>query len=201
MKWPFGSKEIDTTIIRLAEAINRKNGSHLVNYHDSTYYSVEISFYADFKLYTYVDLGFMPYYQVRLLDNGFQTIVLDGTITPFVEAASISPLVLTKQTVFDYAKVVLCCMEKEDGFYHLVANIDEVDFSTEPTAEQFQKLELCIHSPRILKDNGTLHIIASLIYGDSVFEATIQVSQDGRVEILNEIKLLEKMPVKELMLE
>ncbi len=201
MKWSFKSKETDPTIIRLAEAINRKNGSRLVSYSDSTYYTTEISFYSDFKLYTFVDLGFIPYYQVRLLDNGFQTIVLDGTITPFIEAASISPLVLTRQTVFDYAKVVLSCMEKEEGCFHIVTNIDEVDFNTEPTPTEYLKLEASIFPPRILKENGTFHIVASMIYGDSVFEATIQISQDGRVEILSQTRVLENMPVKELILE
>lgn len=201
MKWSFKSKDVDPVLQRLADSINQKNGSNLVNPEDSVYYAKEVTFYSDFKLFTFVDLSFTPYYQVRLLDNGFQTIVLDGTIKPFLEAANQSPLVLTKQNVFEYANVVLSNIEKEEGCSHLVESIDDIEFSSEPTPEQFVKLETSIKAATVSKDNGSFRISASLVYGDSVFDTTIQVTQDGVVEIVYLEKLLDSMPIKEMILE
>jgi hypothetical protein len=201
MKWTFKSKVFDPTLQRLAETINRINSCKLVSISDSTYYTTLLSFYNDFKFYTFIDLSFTPYLELRLLDNGTHTFIIDGTQNPFIEVNSISPLLLTSKNVYEYAMFVLGNITKNDNTYRLVNSIDEINFSSEPTFEQYQQLESSIKSPKIRKEKDSFYIKATLLFGETVVEASIKVTQDGRVNIIKEKKILDKMPVKELILE
>jgi len=200
MRWTF-KKEPDPTLQRLAAAINRINSNDLVSPADSTYYTTALPFYTDFKLYTFIDLSFTPYLEMRLLDNGNRTFLIDGTQNAFIEANAISPLILTSKNAYEYAMLVLGNVKKNDFSYRLVNSMDEINFSSQPTYQQYEQLESSIKTPKIKKDKNSFHIKATLLLGDAVIEASIQVSFDGRVDIIKEKKILDNMPVKELSLE
>ncbi len=201
MKWFLKGKKQDSTLIRLAEFINKNNSRDLVTPNDSVYSITPLPFYTDFKLYSFIDLSFTPYLEMRLLDNGTHTIILNGTQNPFLEAAIISPLVLTIKNVYQYAMLVLGNTLKNDNSYRLISSIDEVNFSSEPTKEQYQLLESSIKTARIKKDKESFQIKTILLFDDSVIEASINVSIDGKVDIVEEKKILVNMPVRELILE
>jgi len=82
-----------------------------------------------------------------------------------------------------------------------VGSIEEINFNTEPSFEQYQQLEASIRTPKIKKDNDSFLITATLLYGDSVIEASVKVSLNGRVDIISEKKILCNMPVKEFEIE
>lgn len=201
MKWLFKSKQQNPTLLRLADAINRKNGSKLISIESSEYFVTELPFYNGFNLYTLVDLSFTPFFKQQLLDNGKDSIVLDGSILPFIDANMLSPIILTNQNVFEYASLVLDNIIKADSNYKLISSIEDVDFSSDPSFEEYTKLNSSIKSPRIRKENDHFLIIASMIHSDTIFEALIKVTLDGRVDILKEKKILENMPIHELISE
>ena len=201
MKWFLKGKKQDPTLIRLANVINSNNSSDLVSPEDSIYYITSLPFYNDFKLYTFIDLSFTPYLEMRLLDNGTHTFILDGTQNPFIEANNISNLILTSENVYQYAMLVLGNTQKNDNSYRLISSIDEINFSAEPTKEQYQLLESSIKTAKIKKENEFFLIKTILLFGDSVIKASITITLDGRVDIVKEKKLLDNMPVRELILE
>lgn len=195
------SKEIDATMKRLSDFINSYNACSLVSPEDSTYYTLSLPYYSDFKLITFIDFSFCPYLEVRLLDNGVKIIILDGTQKPFLEANSISPLILTNESVYQYAMLVLGNTQKNDNSYRLVNSIDDIYFSSEPTKEQYQLLESSIKNPKIKKGKEFYEIKTALLFGDTVIEALINVSFDGHVDIVKEDVLLCNMPIRELVLD
>ena len=201
MKWIFKSKEPDLTLERLANTINRINSNNLVSASDSTFYATNLPFYEDFKLYTFIDLSFTPYLEMKLLDNVKYTFIIDGTQNAFIEANKLSPLVLTIENVYEYAMLVLGNTKKNDYSYRLVNSVDEINFSTEPTFAQYQQLESSIKPPRIKKEKDNFIIKATILYGDSVVKASIIVSLNGRVDITKEKIVLDNMPVQELILD
>jgi len=199
--WQIKSKVLDSTLIRLAEFINKYNASNLVSLADSNYSTTTLPFYNDFKLYTFVDLSFSPYLEIRLLDNGIKTFILDGTQNPFLEASSVSPLILTSENVYQYAMLVLGNTQKNDNSYRLVNSVDDIYFSSEPTEEQYHQLELSIKTPKIKKEKDSYLIKTTLLFDDSVIRVQINVALDGRVNIVKEKVLLNNMPIRELVLE
>lgn len=199
--WRSKERKIDTTTERLAKAINKYNCSNLVSVAYSIYHKLTLPFYNDFKLYTFIDFSFCPYLEMQLLDNGIHSFVLDGTQKPFLEANSLSPLVLTSNNVYQYALIVLGNIRKGNSSYRLVNSIDEIPFSTIPTKEQFLQIESSIAPPVIEKNANHFLIKTNLLLNDSVLEASIQVQIDGRIEIKEERVVLENMPVKEMVLE
>lgn len=201
MSWLFKSKQPDQTLQRLSEAINKKNGSRLVSPGNSTLFTTELPFYKGIKLYTYVDLSYTPYFQQQLLDNGNVTFVLDGTQTPFIEANSISPLILTSKNIISYTRLILSNIQKNDCSYRLVTSIDDVEFSSEPSDEQYTKLKSSIKTPRIKKDKDSFYINSAVLFNDSVLDVLIKVSLDGRLDIIKEKKILDNMPIRELVPE
>ncbi|RPH30593.1 MAG: hypothetical protein EHM93_15580 [Bacteroidales bacterium] len=152
MNWLLKDKVENPTLKRLAIAINSYNGSNLVSTEESTYYTTTLPFFIDFKLISFIDLSFCPYLEIRLLDNGKTTFILDGTQKPFIEAGSISPLLLTSRNVYQYAALVLGDMNRNDNSYRLVTSINDIHFSEEPTKEQYQLLESSIQMAKIKKN-------------------------------------------------
>ncbi len=201
MKWSFKSKGLDKNLVRLADTINRINSSNIVSAIDSTYYTTPLTFYNDFKLQTFIDSSFTPYLEIHLLDNETYTFILDGTQNPFLEASTVSPLVLTRKNAYEYAMFVLRYTKKNNNSYRLVDSIEEINFDTEPTFEQYEQLEASLRTPKIKKYNDSFLIMATLLYGDSVIEASVKISLNGRVDIINEKKILCNMPVKEFEIE
>lgn len=201
MKWSLKCKKQDPTLVRLAEFINKANSNDLVSPGTSIYSITTLPYYSDFKLYTFRDLSFTPYLEMRLLDNGTHTLMLDGTQNPFLVANTISPLVLTSRNVYQYAMLVLGNTKKNDSSYRLINSIDEVNFSAEPTKEQYQLLESSIKAARIKKDKEFFLIRTTMFFDDSVIDASINITFDGRVDIIKEKKLLGNMPIRELILE
>jgi hypothetical protein len=201
MKWTFKSKQYDPTLCRLAGAINHINSCNLVSIADSTYYKSPLPFCNDFSYYTFIDLSFTPYLEIRLLDNENQTFILDGTQKPFLDVNSIAPFVLTNKNVYEYALLVLGNTKKKDDSYRLVNSIDEINFSSEPTLNEYQQIESSIKKPKIKRDKDSFLIKATVLLGEALIEASIKVSFDGRVNIIKEKKLLDHMPIHELTLE
>lgn len=199
--WQFKNKVYDSTLTRLANHINCYNASNLVSLADSTHYTSNLPFYEDFKLITFIDLSFNPYLEIKLLDNGINSFILDGTQGPFIEANLISPINLTIDNVYQYAMLVLGNTQKRDNSYRLVNSIDDISFSSEPTKEQFHQLELSIKNPKIKKVGESYEIKTTLLFDDTVISALINISNIGYVEIKKEKVLLCNMPVRELILE
>lgn len=199
--WHIKSKVLDSTLIRLAEFINNYNTSNLVSPEDSTLYTTPLPFYNDFKLFTFIDLSFNPYLEIRLLDNGINTFILDGTQNPFLEASSVSPIMLTSKNVYQYAMLVLGNTQKNNNSYRLVNSIDDISFSSEPTKQQYQILESSIRTTKIKKEKESFQIKTTLLFDDTVIEVKLIVSSDGRVDIAKEKVLLSNMPIRELVLE
>ncbi len=201
MIWQTKGKVYDSTLKRLVDFINRYNGSNLVSIENSTLYISALPFYTDFKLITFIDLSFSPYFEIRLLDNGETSFILDGTQKPFLDACSISSLTLTNENVYQYALLVLGNTQKNDNSYRLVNSIDDICFSAEPSKEQYQQLESSIKNTKIKKGKEFYEIKTALLFDVTVIAALINVSFNGRVDIVKERVLLHNMPIRELVLE
>ncbi len=199
--WRTKERKADETIERLAKAINKYNCSNLVSTANSTYRLSVLPFYTSFKLYTFIDFSFCPYFEMSLLDNGSHTFVLDGSQKPFLEANALSPIVLTSNNVYQYASVVLGNICKGDSSYRLVNSIDDITFSTIPSKEQYKQIKSTIISPIIKKDEDHFLITTSLLLNENILETTIKIHIDGRIEIVEEKVVLENMPIQELVLE
>ncbi len=199
--WSLKGKEVNPMLKRLAGFINKYNNSNLVSISDSTFYIKPLPFYTDFKLITFIDLSFSPYLEIRLLDNGAKSFVLDGTQQPFYEVNAMSPLSLTEDNVFQYAMLVLGNTQKNDNSFRLVTSIDDIYFSQEPTKEQYELIESSIRTTKIKHEDGSYKIKTTLLFDDTVAKVVIKVSDDGKVEIAKEKVLLNNMPIRELVLE
>ncbi|HCT30241.1 MAG TPA: hypothetical protein DIW31_05805 [Bacteroidales bacterium] len=199
--WLSKEKTINPTLKRLAGFINHYNCSNLVSLSESTFYITPLPFYSDFNLITFIDLSFSPYLEIRLLDNGEKSIILDGTPQPFYEVNAISPLQFTEKNVFQYAMLVLGNTQKNDNSYRLVTSIDDIYFSQEPTKEQYQLIESSIRTTKVKHEEGSYKIKTTLLFDDTVAKVVIRVFDNGKVEIAKEKLLLNNMPIRELVLD
>lgn len=199
--WSNRGKTVDEVLLRLVSAVNTTNGVPIVSADSSTYFHSDLAFYTDFKRYSLLDLSFTPYLQFDLLDNGQHTLLLDGSFRPFEQANKLSPPSLTGQNVFEYARLVVNTMEMNGYRMRLVSSIEEVDFDSEPTPEQYRQLESTIKAPAIHTIDKVFTIAATFLLADTINYITINVYGDGRVDILGVEKILERMPVRELILD
>lgn len=199
--WSLKGKEVNPKLKRLVGFINKYNDSNLVSVSESTFYEAKLPFYKDFKLITFIDLSFCPYLEIRLLDNGDKSFILDGTQQPFYEVNSITPLLLNDDNVFQYAMLVLGNTQKNDNSFRLVTSIDDIYFSQEPTKEQYQLIESSIRTTKIKHEDGSYKIKTTLLFDDTIAKVVIRVFNDGKVEIAKEKLLLNNMPIRELILE
>jgi hypothetical protein len=199
--WSNRGKTVDAVLQRLVKTVNNANGVPIVSGDSSTYFHTDLAFYTDFKRYSLFDLSFTPYLQFDLLDNGQHTLLLDGSFKPFEQANKLSPPSLTGQNVFEYARLVVNTMEMNGCRMRVVGSIEEVDFDSEPTPEQYRQLESTIKAPAIRTIDNVFAIVATLLLADTINYININVYGDGRVDILGVEKILESMPVRELIID
>ncbi|BDX36918.1 hypothetical protein CYCD_02730 [Tenuifilaceae bacterium CYCD] len=194
MKIDVGTKKL---LERLTSKVNEAMQAHTAYVNDCSTQDTPLPYYSNFKLYTLFDTSYTPVVQYNLLDNGTDTIYLDGTLNAWKKANEIEKPELTISNVMDYAKMVVSSISKENIKHNIVTSIEDIDFYQMPTVEQFQLIESSIKPPVISFRNNSFNILACLIEGKELYDSLISVKSTGEIEISDKNLILQDIPVDE----
>lgn len=185
-------------IDRLIAKVNCTFGSHIISHKNCSLQEFELSFYSNFRLYLIWDCSFTPLVQYHLLDNGTDTLYLNGTLQSWNVANQIEKPILSVNNILEYLKVVLSTLSLCNQKYSLVVSIEDIDFYQMPSNELFEKIGSIIKPPVVSFRNQQFTVLICLLVGNKLYDSLITVNTLGQIEITDKNEILDNIPVDEL---
>lgn len=183
---------------RLIAKVNSSFGSNIISHKNCSFQELELSFYSNFKLYRIYDCSFTPVVQFYILDNGTDTVHLNGTFEGWYMANQIEKPALSVSNILEYLKVVLSTLSLCNQKYSAVVSIDDIDFYEMPSNELFEKIESVIKPPVISFRNQQFTVLICLLVGNKLYDSLLTVNTLGQIEITDKNQILDNIPIDEL---
>ena len=160
----------------------------------------KLPFYNDYSLLKATEFSALPPLKMHFLFRSGEIVKLDGGVEALNNVNRKAKMNINADNVIEYAKFFLSSLMTQEGVFRLVKDVDDVDFSLDPTDEELQKITEAIKPPIIKEQDNGFNIKANMLYSDCVYHADIFVNKNGDLDILNEEVLLNDMPVRPIML-
>jgi len=183
------------TIARLVNEVKRTLGSSVIALGNCECKRENLPFYSRFSLYTVFDMGVTPITVYRLLDNGIDTILLDGTISAWQRANEIEHPKIDLGNMFDYCRTVLANQVELNGRILLFSSFDDIEFDILPTKELLEMVENCIIPPVLRKSSNTITLFCTVAQSNKIFSSEIAVSSNGDIKIVKMLEVLNEVPI------
>lgn len=183
---------------RLIANVNCTFGNNIISQKNCSFQEFELKFYSTFKLYRIYDCSFTPLVQYHILDNGTDSILLNGTFENWYLVNQIEKPELTVTNILEYIKVVFSTISLCNQKYSAVASIEDIDFYHMPSNELFEKIESVIKPPVVSFRNKQFTVLVCLLIGNKLYDSLITVNALGQIEITDKNQILDNIPIDEL---
>jgi len=183
---------------RLITKVNSMLGSQITNCKNCSYQELELGFYQTFKLYHIFDCSYTPVVQYHILDNGTDTIHLNGKLQGWYLANQIEKPNLTVVNIVDYLRIVLNTCTTNGQKYSIVSSIEDIDFYQMPADEMFKKIETSIKPPVVSFRDQLFSVLICILEGNKLYDSLITINSTGQIEITDRNLILGNIPVDEL---
>lgn len=183
---------------RLIAKINSMLGSHITNCKNCSYQERDLGFYQTFKLYHILDCSYTPVVQYYVLDNGTDTIHLNGSLQGWYLANQIEKPNLNVVNILDYLRIVLNTCTTDGQKYSIVSSIEDIDFCQMPTDEMLKQIEVSIKPPVTSFRNQLFSVLICILEGNKLYDCLITINTVGQIEIADKNLIISNIPVDEL---
>ncbi len=156
-----------------------------------------LSFYTGWHFVEIADPSQSPAKTTCAIYDDQDVVILDWTNEPFYELNSRLPIQLTRDNVADYVRLFFTYVRGKHGRFLIAENVDDIDWREDPppAARKAVAKMLLPLSVNTVGPDGSFRLTGCMMFRDSLFQADINVTAGGMVEISNEELLVEDMPV------
>jgi type IV secretion system protein VirD4 len=132
-----------------------------------------------------------------LLGEGQAPVALVGSSSPIQEFNARCRPRLTRETVAQYLEFFCSSMTGDEGRFLVIDHVSEIEWREPPDESIHRELAARIRAPRVTGGDAEtgFELTASVLYGDTVFEAQFSVAPDGTVEMTDDTPLVEDLDV------
>lgn len=158
----------------------------------------DLPFWPGHELLDITDHSGMPPLRRYVVSGPDGLTVLDGMNDPVRRLNENVPVVIDDDTVQDYVRFFFAHVRTRPGRFSVVENVDEISWSEDlpPTARKAigRMIEPVILMKRDRKTRQYI-LTARILFRDSLFRTEIRVDEDGKPDVVDEVLLVEHMPV------
>jgi len=197
-RWEIPDHEYHSQIVSI---INKINDLELFDLDSTSVKITAVPFYHDYKFMVVTGFSSIPPLTMHFFINDLDIIKLNGDGESFDEVNSKAKKIFTTSTIRDYLRLCMRNVQADEGNFRIVENIEEVEFSADPTAEQYEALKKVIAPMEVTDEDEGFLINAIMTHGSEVFKVKILIDKEGALEVLEDDLLLEDMPVRPIMLK
>ena len=130
-------------------------------------------------------------------------IVLNGSAVPIHDLNDRVGLALKRNEAIDYLFFFCTSTEADEGRFLIVDDVQDLTFRITPDQDWLDALAEMIQpaafatdpTPAATADDAPFAVVATVLYGDTLFRARFHVHQRGLVEMLDDEQLMTQMPV------
>jgi len=163
----------------------------------TTIMAQDIPFYPKHRYLDIADHSCIPPMRRFAIDGPEAQIVLDWSNDPIYKLNKDIPIMLDEEVVCDYIRFFFNHVKGENGRFLIAESIDDIRWREDPPPAARKTIGEML-MPLIIadqNDKGEFTIKATLMFKDSLFECSIDVSINGDVAINDEKLLIEDMPI------
>lgn len=160
-----------------------------------------LPFYSEYALFEVTDISTHPERSISFIgktdfknDNLY---ILNGTNESIYALNEKLPIALTDKNVRTYVLFFFAYVRGRFGQFKIIEHIDDIQWREEPSLSGRKALAKMIEPLAIksVAENGDFTLSASIVFKDTLFEADIIVSMDGKINLSNQEMLVEDIPV------
>ena len=159
--------------------------------------SASLHFYPGYRLLEITDRAATPIRKRFVIYKRDHFVVMDFTNTPIYELNKKVPIVLNKDTLFDYIRFFFRFVRGRHGRFLVVEGVDDIQWREDPAPNARRSLAEMINPLDIanITADGSYEVAANVIFKDALFGCTITVAANGIIRLSNEKLLVEALPV------
>lgn len=175
----------------LIPLINSQSSYNLFTKEKTHLQTTLLPFFKDYRLLLAQTFSTIPPVTMHYLWNeeNNDIIKIEGTRNAVFNNLDKLGLILNEKTVVPYVKFVLDSVWTDKGSLRLVENMDEIEFSEKPAANDLRFLKTTVRPAIISRNGGNYLIDAIIIYGTEIYQSTIELQQGGTFELQSETEL------------
>lgn len=158
----------------------------------------DLSFYAGYRFLDIADHAHIPPARRFLIEKDEKYTVIDFTNAPLYALNASVPIKINKETLADYTRFFFQFVRGRHGRFLIVESVDDIQWREEPPPAARRAIgKLITPMTLMLNDtpNGPYHLLAQMIFKDSLFQSDITVTDTGMVSLSNEKLMVEDLPV------
>ncbi|MEK7801928.1 MAG: hypothetical protein AAB276_05685, partial [Pseudomonadota bacterium] len=158
----------------------------------------DLSFYPGHRFLDIADHSHIPAARRFLIEKDEHYTVIDFTNMPFYGLNSSVPIKLTKETLGDYTRFFFQFVRGRHGRFLIVESVDDIQWREEPPPAARRAIGKLITPMTLIPNdtpNGPYHLLAQMVFKDSLFQSDITVTETGMVSLSNEKLMIEDLPV------
>lgn len=156
-----------------------------------------LAFYPGYTFLDIADHSQMPARRRFVLRSAHDVVVLDFTNAPIYALNARAPLKLTEDTITEYVRFFFSFVRGRHGRFLICESIDDIQWREEPPPSARKAVAKMLRPLEVVSTDvdGTTHLVAQMMFKDTLFQTEIEVKKDGFVKLANEKLLIEDMPV------
>lgn len=156
-----------------------------------------LPFYPGYRFLEVADYEVHPPRRRFLIHKPGQAVPMTGSNDPIYNLNEIAPLMLSPQTVADYARFFFSHVRGRHGRFLITETVDDIQWREEPPPAARKAVGKLLAPLTVTgrADDGSYRLSACMLFKDSLFKATVTVTEGGVVSLSDEELLIEDMPV------
>lgn len=162
-----------------------------------------LPFYQNFKLLQAMEIKSWPRYVINFLYSSHKIIKLDHSAKPISQANLEAPLELNQINLASYLKFFFSSVrgQNNEAFY-LIEKITDLPLKADSADETKEKIaQYLIPLISTQKENGNFEATALIVHQNNLYNAKINITPDGKVDVLEETTILSDLPIQNNMLK
>jgi hypothetical protein len=186
---------------QIVSIINEMNDFPLFDLDSTSVKTTAVPFYEDYQFMVVTGFSSIPPLTMHFFIKDLDIIKLNGDSESFEEINNKARKTFNSYSIREYIRLHMKNVETDEGNIRIAETIDEVEFSSDPTPEQYEELKNVIEPMAVSEKDGGFLVEAVILHGSDVIKAKIQIDKEGPMEVLEEDLLLSDMPVRPIMLK
>lgn len=159
----------------------------------------DFGFYPGYRFLDIANYESTPSQHRYVIYKGEDIVVLDWTNEKIYALNDRLPIKLDENNIIDYVRFFFNYVRGKQGRFIIVENVDDINWREEPPPAALKAIGQMLEPVSIFSkdDNGTFHLVACVIFRDSLFKSKIEVKSNGIVSLYDEELIVEDMPIVE----
>lgn len=159
----------------------------------------ELPFYPGYRFFDISSHTVLPALRRFVLEKDGDVVVLDFTNVPIYDLNKRCPLVLTGENILDYVRFFFTFVRGRHGRFLITESVDDIQWREEPPPAARKSVAKMIEPLHLKEEEKAsehpFHLVACMMFRDSLFRAEVTVDSAGNVQLSREHLLIEDMPV------